>query len=164
MSKWYSSHTILQCVPTFNKVCVCLRMFARFASLFFSFFSFGLVALFMDQSVCEKCVNSILLLKNILLQYLYYYLRGFSCLDSSFFQFKNAPTPLCLSRDKTKGHFSKNAILISTKILPKKQDYSPVIFQITLSTYKLDSFFKKKKKTYKLDSQNKNTGFFFFFC
>ena len=33
---------------------------------------------------------------------------------------------------------------------------------MTLSTYKLDSFFKKKKKTYKLDSQNKNTGFFFF--
>ena len=33
-----------------------------------------------------------------------------------------------------------------------------MIFQIALSTYKLDSL---KKNTYKLDSQNKNTGFFF---
>ena len=74
------------------------------------------------------------------------------------FQFKNALTPLCLSRDKTKGHSGKNVTLTPTKILPKKQDYSPVIFQIALSTYKLDSFFKKKK-TYKLDSQNKNTFF-----
>ena len=46
--------------------------------------------------------------------------------------------------DKTKGHFGKNATLTPTKILPKKQDYSPVIFQIALSTYKLDSFFQKK--------------------
>ena len=63
----------------------CLRVLP----LFFFFWSRGIVhgsvSLFMDQSVCEKCVNSILLLKNILLQYLYYYLRGFSCLDSSFF-------------------------------------------------------------------------------
>ena len=58
--------------------------------------------------------------------------------------------------DKTKGHFGKNATLNPTRILPKKQDYSPVIFQIALSTYKLDSF-KKKKNTYKLYSQNKNT-------
>ena len=36
---------------------------------------------------------------------------------------------------------------------------STVDFQITLSTYKLDSFFKKKKNTYKLDSQNKNIFF-----
>ena len=56
--------------------------------------------------------------------------------------------------DKTKGHFGKNATLNPTRILPKKQDYSPVIFQIALSTYKLDSqnkntrfFFSKKKKT-----------------
>ena len=56
-----------------------------------------------------------------------------------FFQFKNAHTPLCLSRDKTKGHSGKNATLTPTKTLPKKQDYSLVIFQITLSTYKLDS-------------------------
>ena len=34
--------------------------------------------------------------------------------------FKNAPTPLCLSRDKTKGHSGKNATLTPTKILPKK--------------------------------------------
>ena len=67
-------------------------------------------------------------------------------------------TPLCVSRDKTKGHFGKNVTLTSTKTLPKKYDYFPVIFQIALSTYKLDSF--KKKNTYKLDSQNKNTFFF----
>ena len=54
----------------------------------------------------------------------------------------------------------ENAIITPTKTLPKKYDYSPIIFQITLSTYKLDSFLKKKK-TYKLDSQNKNTGFYF---
>ena len=46
--------------------------------------------------------------------------------------------------DKTKGHFGKNATLNPTRILPKKQDYSPVIFQIALSIYKLDSFLKKK--------------------
>ena len=86
--------------------------------------------------------------------YLYYYLRGFPCLDSSFFQFKNAPTPLCLSRDKTKGHSGKNTTLTPTKTLPKKYDYFLVIFQIALSTYKLYSL---KKNTYKLDSQNKNT-------
>ena len=68
--------------------------------------------------------------------YLYYYLRGFSCLDSSFFQFKNVPTPLCLSRDKIKGQSGKNATLTLTKTLPKKQDYSPIIFQIILSIYK----------------------------
>ena len=59
-----------------------------------------------------------------------------------------------------KGHSGKNATVTPTKILPKEQDYSPIIFQITLSTYKLDSFFKKKKNTYKLDSQNKNIFFF----
>ena len=93
------------------------------------------------------------------IDYLYYYLRGFPCLDSLFFWFKNTPTPLCLSRKKTKGYSGKNATLTPTKTLLKKYDYSSVIFQITLSTYKLDSFFKKKKKTYKLDSQNKNTFF-----
>ena len=51
---------------------------------------------------------------------LYYYLRGFSCLDSSFCLFKNALTPLCLSRDKTKGQFGKNTTLTPTKILSKK--------------------------------------------
>ena len=71
--------------------------------------------------------------------YLYYYLRGFSCLDSSFFQFKNARTLLCLCKDKTKGQFDKNTTVTSTKTLPKKQDYSFIDFQITLSTYKLNS-------------------------
>ena len=73
--------------------------------------------------------------------------KGLSLFGFLIFQFKNALTPLCLSRYKTKGHSGKNATLTPTKTLPKKQDYSPVIFQITLSTYKLDSFFKKKKKT-----------------
>ena len=67
--------------------------------------------------------------------YLYYYLRGFPCLDSSFFCSK---IPLCLSRDNIKGQFGKNATLISTKILPKKQDHFPINFQIDLFTYKLD--------------------------
>ena len=57
---------------------------------------------------------------------------------------------------QTKAQFSKNTTLTPTKTLPKKQDYTPVIFQIALSIYKLDSFFTKKKNTYKLDSQNKN--------
>ena len=59
---------------------------------------------------------------------LYYYLRGFSCLDFSFFQFKNAPTSLYLSRNKTKGQSGKNVTLTPTKTLPKKQDHSPVNF------------------------------------
>ena len=71
--------------------------------------------------------------------------KGFLLFGFLIFQFKNAPTLLCLSRDKTKGHSGKNATLTPTKTLPKKQDYSLVIFQISLSTYKLDSFFKKKK-------------------
>ena len=54
------------------------------------------------------------------LVYLYYYLRGFHCLDSSFFLFKNAPTPLYLSRNKTKGQSGKNTTLTPTKTLPKK--------------------------------------------
>ena len=77
------------------------------------------------------------------------------------FQFKIAPTPLCLSRNKTKRYSGKNVTLTPTKTLPKKQNYSSIIFQTALSTYKLDLFFEKKKNTYKLDSQNKNTGFFF---
>ena len=71
--------------------------------------------------------------------------KGLSLFGFLIFQFKNAPTPLCLSRDKTKGHFGKNVTLTFTKTLPKKYDYFPVIFQIALSTYKLDSFKKKKK-------------------
>ena len=54
------------------------------------------------------------------------------------FQFKNAHTLLCLSRDKTKGQFGKNATLTPTKTLPKKYDHSPINFQINLFTYKLD--------------------------
>ena len=74
-------------------------------------------------------------------------LRGFPCLDSSFFWFKNAPTPLCLSRDKTKCQSGKNTILTPTKTLFKKYGHSLVNFQITLSTYKLHCL--------------KNTNFYF---
>ena len=56
-----------------------------------------------------------------------------------FFQFKDTPMPLCLSRNKIKGQSSKNTTLTSTKTLPKKQSHSPVDFQIALSTYKLYS-------------------------
>ena len=86
------------------------------------------------QEACVPCLSSI---------YLYCYSSGFRYLDSSFFQFKNTPTPLYLSRDKTKRHSGKNTTLTPTKILPKKQNYFPVIFQITLSTYKLYSLKKK---------------------
>ena len=68
-------------------------------------------------------------------------------MDSSFYLFKNALTPLCLSRDKTKGQSGKNTTLTLTKILPKKYSHSTVNFQITLFTYKLDF-------------QNKNIVFF----
>ena len=83
--------------------------------------------------------------------YLYYYLRGFSCLDSSFFQFKNAPTSQYLSRDKTKGQSGKNTTLTPTKTVPKKQGHAFVNFQITLSTYKLD--FQNKNYIYKIKIQ-----------
>ena len=36
------------------------------------------------------------------------------------FLFKNIPTPLFLSRDKTKGQSGKNTTLTPTKTLPKK--------------------------------------------
>ena len=84
--------------------------------------------------ISVKVELSILLYLSILL------FKGLPLFGFLIFQFKNTPTPLYLCRDKTKGYSGKNA---------------------TLSTYKLDSFFKKKS-TYKLDSQNKNTGFFFF--
>ena len=71
------------------------------------------------------------------------------------FWFKNAFTLLCLSRDKTKRQSSKNTTLTLTKTLPKKQGYSSVDFQITLSTYKLDS--QNKNYIYKI----KNTKFCF---
>ena len=77
--------------------------------------------------------------------------KGFSLFGFLIFQFKNVLTPLCLSRDKTKGQFSKNATLTLTKTLPKKQYYSPVIFQTVLSTYKLD--FQNKNYIYKIKIQ-----------
>ena len=48
------------------------------------------------------------------------------------FLFKNAPTSLCLSRDKIKGYSGKNATVTPTKTLPKK--YSMTIL---LSFFKL---------------------------
>ena len=119
------------------------------------------------KKMCQICMRYIFLFRNcvryinlsISISILLF--KGLSLFGFLICQFKNAPTPLYLSRDKIKGHSGKNATLTPTKTLPKKQDYSPIIFQITLSTYKLDLFFKKKKKnTHKLDSQNKNTGFF----
>ena len=65
-----------------------------------------------------------------------------TCLGSSFFWFKNAPTPQYLSRDKTKRQSGKNTALTPTKTLPKKQGHSLVDFQIVLFTYKLDSQYK----------------------
>ena len=64
------------------------------------------------------------------------------------FCLKNTPTFLCLDRDKIKEQFSKNITLTPTKILPKKQAHSPVDFQITLSTYKLNS--QNKNYMYKI--------------
>ena len=54
--------------------------------------------------------------------------KGLLLFGFFIFQFKNAHTLLCLSRDKTKGQFGKNATLTLTKTLPKKLDYSPVKF------------------------------------
>ena len=96
-------------------------------------------------------IHLYLLLLSILL------FKGLPLFEFLIYLVQKCPTPLYLSRDKIKGQSGKNATLIPTKILPKKQDCSPVIFKIALSTYKLYSFFKKKKNTYKLDSQNKNT-------
>ena len=45
---------------------------------------------------------------------------SFSCLESSFFWLKNTPTPLYLSKDKTKGQSDKNTTLTFTKTLFKK--------------------------------------------
>ena len=55
--------------------------------------------------------------------YTHYHLKGFSCLGSSFFLFKNAPTLLCLSKNKIKGQFGKNTVLTPIKTLPKKIIY-----------------------------------------
>ena len=44
-----------------------------------------------------------------------------------------------LCKYKTKREFGKNTISTPTKTLPKKQNHSPIDFQIILFTYKLDS-------------------------
>ena len=63
--------------------------------------------------------------------YLCYYLsKGLPHLDSSFFLFKNALTPLCLSKDKTKAQFGKNTTLTPIKTLPKKYGHSPIDFKL----------------------------------
>ena len=46
--------------------------------------------------------------------------------------------PYVYIKTKTKRQSSKNTTLTLTKILPKKYGHSPIDFQITLSTYKLD--------------------------
>ena len=66
--------------------------------------------------------------------YLYYYLRGFSCLDKTFFWFQNTPILLSLSRDKIEEQIIKNTFPTPTKTLLTKQDNFPVSFQIVLST------------------------------
>ena len=78
-------------------------------------------------------------------------------MGSSFFWFKNAPTPLFLSKDKTKEQCGKYTTLIPTKTFPKKYGHFSVEFQIALSTYKLDS--QNINYIYKIQ----NTRFFFFF-
>ena len=63
--------------------------------------------------------------------YTHYYLKGFPYLDSSFFSSKNAPTSLCLNRDKIKGQSGKNTTLTFTKTLPKiPSSYPPTSFQL----------------------------------
>ena len=72
--------------------------------------------------------------------------KGLPLYGFLIFQFKNAPTPLCLSRDKTKGQFGKYVTLIPTKTLSKKQDHFHINFQINLFTSKLD--FQNKNYIY----------------
>ena len=63
-----------------------------------------------------------------------------TCLGSSFFWFKNAPTPQYLSRDKTKRQSGKNTTLTPTKTLLKKYGYFTVNFyflKILLLIFKL---------------------------
>ena len=90
------------------------------------------------------------------LHYLFYNLRGFTCLDSLFFQFKNVSTLLYLSRNKTKRQFDKNTTLTPTKTLSKKQNHSTINFEVFLFTNKLD--FQNKNYIYKI-----KTKFCFFF-
>ena len=68
---------------------------------FFPFFHF--ISFFFLITPKHRRSVSDIIHNNKLNEYLYYYLGGFPYLGSSFFLFKNAPTPLCLSRDKIKG-------------------------------------------------------------
>ena len=86
---------------------------------FFPFFFFFHFIFFLITLKHRHSVNDIIH-NNKLNEYLYYHLKGFPCLGSSFFLFKNILTPLCLSGDKTKGQSGKNIILTPTKTLPKK--------------------------------------------
>ena len=51
---------------------------------------------------------------------LYYYLMSFFLFEIFIFLGQSTPTPLYLSREKTKEQFGKNTTLTPTKILPKK--------------------------------------------
>ena len=87
------------------------------------------------------------------MSHLYYYLsillfKVLPLFRILIFLFKNAHTPLCLSRNKIKEQFGKNTTLTPTKTLPKKYDHFLVDFQIALSTYKLDS--QNKNCIYKI--------------
>ena len=62
-----------------------------------------------------------------------------------------------LCKDKTKREFGKNTTLTPTKTLPKKQNHSPIDFQIILFTYKLDS----QNKNYIYIIRKKKHRFFF---
>ena len=64
-----------------------------------------------------------------------------------------------LCKDKTKREFGKNTTLTPTKTLPKKQNHSPIDFQIILSTYKLDS--QNKNYVYIIKKKKKHRFFFF---
>ena len=73
--------------------CLCLFLILMF-SLILLFFFFLVKIFFSVTKFCDY------------FPYLYYYLRGFSCLDQIFFfffGFQNTPTSLGLSTDKTKG-------------------------------------------------------------
>ena len=81
--------------------------------------------------------------------------KGFPLFGFLISQFKNTPTPLCLSRDKIKGQSGKNVTVTPTKTLPKNRTALLLIF-IDLFTYKL--YFQNKNYIYK-----KKHNFFFFY-
>ena len=54
--------------------------------------------------------------------------KGFLLFEILIFWVKNAPIPLCLSKDKIEKQSSKNTILTPTKTLPKKYIHSLVEF------------------------------------